>query len=281
MFVSLTGNSVGALRFIACDRYVVRVEVIRVFDILNYPLVVFVVSFLLLWLAAWVGGRVSQRRRDLVDEVRPDYGTVLAATLTLLGLIIGFSFSMATGRYDLRKTYEEAEANAIGTEYIRAQLLPAADAETVRDLLRQYTDLRIKFYRTRRGERLDDVNTNTAALQDRMWAAVSRPAMAQQTPVVALAVAGMNDVINSQGYTQAAWWNRIPIGGWIMMFVIAVVSNLLLGYGARRLEPKLFMVLPAVVAVAFFLIADIDSPRGGMIRVVPQNLISLRAGMGQ
>jgi hypothetical protein len=250
-----------------------------VFNILNYPLVVFVVSFLLLWLAAWVGGWVGQRRHDLVDEVRPDYGTILAATLTLLGLIIGFSFSMATGRYDLRKTYEEAEANAIGTEYIRAQLLPAADADAVRDLLRQYTDLRIKFYRTRRGERLDTVNADTTAVQDRLWAATSRPAMSNQTPVVALAVSGMNDVINSQGYTQAEWWNRIPTGAWIMMFTIACFSNLLLGYGARRMQPKLFMVLPAVVAVAFFLIADIDSPRGGMIRVVPQNLISLRAGM--
>ena len=65
--------------------------------------------------------------------MREDFGFILAATLTLLGLIIGFSFSMATSRYDQRKNYEEAEANAIGTEYVRADLLPAADAATVRD----------------------------------------------------------------------------------------------------------------------------------------------------
>jgi hypothetical protein len=250
-----------------------------VFNILNYPLVVFVVSFLLLWLAAWVGGWVGQRRHDLVDEVRPDYGTILAATLTLLGLIIGFSFSMATGRYDLRKTYEEAEANAIGTEYIRAQLLPPPDAVQVRGLLKQYTDMRILFYSSRDRSELARINVAIANLQNKMWTAISGPALAQQTPVIALTVAGMNDVINSQGYTQAEWWNRIPTGAWIMMFTIACFSNFLLGYGARRMQPKLFMVLPAVVAVAFFLIADIDSPRGGMIRVVPQNLISLRAGM--
>ena len=63
---------------------------------------------------------------------REDFGVVQAATLTLLGLIIGFSFSMAIGRYDQRKNYEEAEANAIGTEYVRAGLLPAADATKVR-----------------------------------------------------------------------------------------------------------------------------------------------------
>ena len=75
----------------------------------------------------------------------------------------------------------------------------------------------------------------------------------------------MNDVLNSQGYTQAAWWNRIPKGAWCLMFAIALFCNALLGYGAREMAPRLFMVLPLLVAIAFFLIADIDSPRGGVI----------------
>ena len=248
---------------------------------LDYPLLIFVSAFFLLWLAAWVGGRISQRRRDLTEDLRTDFGVVLAATLTLLGLIIGFSFSMATGRYDLRKTYEEAEANAIGTEYVRADLLPTADGAQVRALLKEYTDLRIRFYKTRDTEDLGQIDTQTAQVQAQLWSAASKPASAQPSPVIALAVGGMNDVLNSQGYTQAAWWNRIPVGAWALMFAIAIFCNGLLGYGARQMEPKLFMVLPVVVAVAFFLIADIDSPRGGVIRVHPQNLISLRAGLGQ
>jgi hypothetical protein len=247
--------------------------------LLNYPAFIFVVSFLLLWLAAWLGGRWSYRRRDLSEEVRPDFGVILAATLTLLGLIIGFSFSMATARYDQRKTYEEAEANAIGTEYVRADLLPAAAATQVRELLRQYTDLRIRFYSARNPSDLAQINLATTQVQNALWAAASHPAIAQPTPVIALAVAGMNDVLNSQGYTQAAWWNRIPVGAWCLMLGIALFCNVLLGYGARRIEIRLFMVLPLVVAVSFFLIADIDSPRGGVIRVHPQNLESLRAGL--
>ena len=248
---------------------------------LDYPLLIFVSAFFLLWLAAWVGGRISQRRRDLTEDLRTDFGVVLAATLTLLGLIIGFSFSMATGRYDLRKTYEEAEANAIGTEYVRVDLLPTADGAQVRALLKEYTDLRIRFYKTRDTEDLGQIDTQTAQVQAQLWSAASKPASAQPSPVIALAVGGTNDVLNSQGYTQAAWWNRIPVGAWALMFAIAIFCNGLLGYGARQMEPKLFMVLPVVVAVAFFLIADIDSPRGGVIRVHPQNLISLRAGLGQ
>ncbi|WP_216842996.1 hypothetical protein [Granulicella sp. S190] len=247
---------------------------------MDYPLFIFGSAFFLLWLAAWTGGRLSQRRRDLTEELRTDFGVVLAATLTLLGLIIGFSFSMATGRYDQRKTYEEAEANAIGTEYVRADLLPASDAAQVRTLLRQYTDLRIRFYQTRDAGELRHIDADTARVQGQLWAAASRPAIEQPTPVDALAVTGMNDVLNSQGYTQAAWWNRIPVAAWALMFAIAIFCNGLLGYGARQLEPKLFMVLPLVVAVAFFLIADIDSPRGGVIRVHPQNLESLSGGLG-
>jgi hypothetical protein len=248
-------------------------------NLLNYPFVIFVLTFLLLWLAAWVGRKVNERRHELSEEMRPDFGVILAASLTLLGLIIGFSFSMATARYDMRKTYEEAEANAIGTEYVRADLLAPAEASQVRSLLKRYTDLRIQFYETWSWNGLTEINQQTAQLQNQLWIVASQSAMAQPTPVRALAVAGMNDVLNSQGYTQAAWWNRIPVGAWCLMFVIALFCNLLLGYGAHKMALKFFMVLPLVVAVSFLLIADIDSPRGGVIRVHPQNLKSLRAGL--
>jgi len=244
----------------------------------SYPTLIFGISFLVLWLAALVAGWWGNRKHALPEEVRGDHGVVLAASLTLLGLIIGFSFSMATGRYDLRKNYEEAEANAIGTEYVRADLLGPEDAARVQEMLRRYTDLRIQFYYAGRRDDLTQIIRQTAQIQNQLWVAASRSAMSQPTPVRALAVAGMNDVINSQGYTQAAWWNRIPVGAWCLMFGIALFCNVLLGYGVRKVVVRLLMVLPLVVAVSFFLIADIDSPRGGIIRVHPQNLHSLRAG---
>src|ERR1017187_5104593 len=153
---------------------------------LYYPRIFFLFSLLVLWLSAQVGTWL-RRRRPLKDGEREDFNIVEAATLTLLGLIIGFSFSMATTRYDLRKNYEEAEANAIGTEYVRAGLLPAADAAGVRAQLRKYTELRIAFYRTRDHEELMQVDTDTAKLQSEMWSAVEAPAEARPTPVTALA----------------------------------------------------------------------------------------------
>jgi hypothetical protein len=132
-------------------------------DPADYPSLLFVLCLGLLWLSAWLGNSVLRSRKTLDEDSRADFGVLLTATLSLLGLIIGFSFLMAINRYDQRKACEEAEANAMGTEYSRAGLLPAVN---------------------------------------------------QPTPLVALAVAGMNDVLNTQGYTQAAWWNRIPPAAW-------------------------------------------------------------------
>ena len=102
-------------------------------ELTHYPVLVFVFSFLILWLAAIFGWSLLRKNRALDEELREDFGRILAGMLTLLALLIGFSFSMAISRYDLRKTYEEAEANAIGTEYVRVDLLPAADAASIRD----------------------------------------------------------------------------------------------------------------------------------------------------
>ena len=246
-------------------------------NVTSYPALVFVVSFVGLAISARLGVFFSQRRSIPEGGVREDFGVIQAATLTLLGLIIGFTFSMALNRYDQRKNYEEEEANAIGTEYARAGLLPPADAAKVRPLLVAYLDQRIAFYEASIFDDLSKIDAQTAKLQADLWSAVQVPAAAQPTPIVALAVAGMNDVLNSQGYTQAAWWNRIPVAAWGLMGLIAICSNLLVGYGARKPkeEVRMLLILPLIVAVAFFLIADIDSPRGGLIHVVPQNLVSL------
>lgn len=241
----------------------------------NEPILVFVFSLVVLVLSATVGAFLIRRLRPVKDEERDDLGLVTSASLTLLALIIGFSFSMAVNRYDQRKNYEEEEANAIGTEYVRADLVRAEDAAMVHQMLKEYLDQRLLFYTTRDRQQLASIDNETAKLQGQMWAAVQDAAKAQPTPTVALVVAGMNDVLNRQGYTQAAWWNRIPAGAWALMVAIAICCCLLTGYGSRRRGALLFTVLPLLVSIAFFLIADIDSPRRGVIRVAPQNLISL------
>jgi hypothetical protein len=232
-------------------------------------------SVLGLWGAAVAGAYLSNGR-SFSEGMRHEYGIILAATLTLLGLLIGFSFSMAANRYDQRKNLEEAEANAIGTAFLRADLLGAGDAAKLRDLLKKYVEVRVRFYVASEHE-VREVNIQTAQLQKELWPAVLTPALQQQGPLAALAVSGMNDVINARGYIQAAWWNRIPVATWVLMALIAVCANGLVGYGLRSFKPRspLLMILPVLVALAFLLIDDIDTPRHGLIKVVPRNLTAL------
>jgi len=243
--------------------------------IMNFPLLVFALSLVILLLAVVIGDFLRGKIHTLNDVERDDFGVAQNATLTLLALLIGFSFSMAISRYDQRKNYEEAEANAIGTEYVRADLLPARDSVKVRDLLRKYLDQRILFYETRSRAHVAQIEAETLKLQNELWTAIKPAAAADPNCVLALVVSGVNDVLNSQGYTQAAWWNRIPVAAWGLMAAISISSNLLIGYGAHGRDWRTLLIVPIIVSIAFLLIADLDSPHGGAIRVMPQNLISL------
>ena len=209
------------------------------------------------------------------EREREEFGTLLGATLTLLGLLIGFSFSMAVSRYDLRKAYEEEEANAIGTEYVRAGLLPEPARTRVQALLVSYLNLRIQRYESHAVEDTSTLAANTARLQNEMWNEIENAAAINPNPVMATVVVGMNDVLNRQGYTQAARWNRIPLPAWALMAAIALFCNFLIGFGARLSGRLKLLIVPLAVSISFLLIADIDSPQGGLIRIFPQNLQAL------
>src|SRR5580658_6432048 len=202
--------------------------------LVNRPWALLFVTVIVIWAAGRGGAELRNRWMPFPESSRADFGVVLGATLTLLGLIIGFTFSMATTRYDQRKNLEEEEANAIGTEFVRVDLLPSDTAAEARTLLIRYTGLRVQFYRSRRGPELDRINAETSALQTKLWNTIAAPAKAQPSTNTLLATMGMNDVLNSQGYTQAAWWNRIPTAAWVLMFAISIISHILLGYGAHK-----------------------------------------------
>jgi hypothetical protein len=245
--------------------------------VIDNPFAVFAIAVLIQWGAAFCGDLLRKTIRPLKKDEREDFDTVLTATLTLLALIIGFSFSMAVSRYDQRKNYEEAEANAIGTEYLRTNLLPAEDAARVREFLKLYIGQRVKFYDG--SSRAPQTGPDPVKVQDELWSSVVDAARAQPTPVLALALSGMNDVFNTQADTRAAWLNRIPTAAWALMAIIAVFANFLLGYRERSGGQLTLLVLPVIASIAFFLIADIDSPYSGVISVVPQNLLSTSEAM--
>jgi hypothetical protein len=208
-----------------------------------------------------------------------EYGIVENSTLTLLGLIIAFTFSMAIARSTSASSGRRRKANAIGTEYLRVGLLPPADTAKARALLAAYLDKRISYYVTRDHVELARIETDTARLQADLWTSVQAPAVSNPpNPVVALAVSGMKRSHRCAGLrAERPGGTGSRSKAWSLMGAIAVFANLLLGYTSRTFEREglLLLVMPFILSISFFLISDIDSPRWGLIHVRPQNLESL------
>jgi hypothetical protein len=146
----------------------------------------------------------------------------------------------------------------IGTEYARAALLPTESR--VSELLRRYT---CTFHFTKPAMSVRSIRLTTPLN--------CRPRFGP--------LSCMRQRRSPRPQTQAAWWNRIPASAWGLMGLIAISCNLLVGYGERRSSALVLLTLPPIVSVAFFLIADIDSPRVSIIRVLPQNLIAVSQAM--
>ncbi len=243
----------------------------------DYEYLTFAVTLVVLWLAVEAGAWIARRAEPARKFERGSLGQVTGASITILALIIGFSFSAAMDRYNQRKNCEEEEASAISSEYSLAGLLPEADAAQVRALLGRYIQLRIAFHETDDRMERASIRAERLKLESELWPIVERNAGTRPTPVMAQVVAGLNAVTSRSGYSQAAALDRIPDGTWTLMAMLAVICCLLMGYGAPgRQSLVLRLVLPLMVALAFFMISSLDAQRRGVIRVLPENLLRLQ-----
>ena len=247
-------------------------------ELVDRPLLMLVASFVALLLAALIGVVAEKVWNPVKSTDHNELAIVQTAAVTLLGLIVGFTFAMAINRYDQRKVLEEAEANAIGTEYLRVGLMPDSAASNARGALRHYLDLRIQYYLTTDARELARIGAERAMLEADLWAAMRSQSEASPTAITMLVAWGLNDVFNSTDATAAAWLDRVPIPAWWLLVLIGLGANVTLGFGTKRFN-SLLLVVPLAVAISAFLIADIDSPRGGVVQVAPENLNRLAASL--
>ncbi len=247
--------------------------------LIDRPLLFFVVTLIVFVGCTRAGVLARLHGHKLTPAERGEFDLVRNAMFTLLGLIIGFAISMAVTRYDVRKGLEEAEANAVGTEYLRLDFVSAEAAAKARALLRTYVDERLAFYGLMDPAPLAKNAAETAATMTALWEAIAPETKASQTAVTALVASGMNDVLNSYGYTVAAWRNRMPVEVWLLLIGVAGCCNFFLGFGAERLSPATHFILPLTASLAILLIADVAGPHNGFVRVHPINLIEAGASI--
>lgn len=241
-------------------------------------------SSLLLLAFAEVGCRLGKRAHLTLDDARKaTIGGIQGAVLGLLGLLLGFTFAMAVGRYDDRRVLVLDEANAIGTTYLRASFLPKAHAEPVRDLLRRYVALRLEYTSAfDQPEKFAEGLRESANVQSRLWDHAVAAAEEAPTPIVALFASALNETIDTEAKRLAAARARIPPSIWILLLVVAAIGCATSSYtsgaaGSRSAFSAI--VLPLLIAVVLALIFDLMHPRQGFIGLSQQPMVDLQRSM--
>jgi hypothetical protein len=233
--------------------------------------------------ACAVGALLGRYLRRHTDVLREPIGVLQAALLGLVGLILAFGLSLAVGRYESRRAAVVAEANAIGTTYLRAQLIAEPARSQSLDLLRSYTDLSLRMSREVPGsDAMKRTITAQSALQRRLWRLAGQALAAAPTAnATRLYVDTLNDMIDQETVRVAALNNRVP-GAVLGLEVIgaAVVVGLLALYLAVLGRGLLAAFVAAVLVTLLLLVTfDLDRPTRGLIEVPATPLETVRASM--
>jgi hypothetical protein len=243
---------------------------------------VFVVT-LAISIGAAEGGALlaaSAVRRKGEKEPEAPLGSLVGAMLGLLAFILAFTFGLAGSRFDARKQLVLEEANALGTTYLRAGLLPPKQGLEVQLLLRQYAEIRL----TTTVENVQESLGKSEEIHGRLWfQAKALVAEDMDSEVRSLFIASLNELIDlHQSRLTVGIQNRIPATVWLSVYLLAALSMLALGYqvgmaGTRRMwgTPVLAVAFSLVIAM----IADVDRPGEGLIRVSQQPIADVQRMM--
>lgn len=232
------------------------------------PLVFFIVTFALFSTATSLGVVARKRRGAEINRDDDALKTLEGALLALLGLLLGFTFSMALTRFEERKQLQIAEANDLGTLWLRTSLLSPAGRDAERVILRNYLPVRLQFLDSGTSvAAYNESQQRTGELQNEMWHVATIEEQTRRDAATGLFVAALNDSIDDTEKRTAALENRIPVTTWAMLLLMGTVATVFMGLGLHLRTLTLRLVLPLVLTAVLALTYDLDSPRSGLIRV--------------
>lgn len=234
-----------------------------------------------------IGFRLGRRKRPTVSEdARSQVITIQGAVLGLLALLLGFTFSMAMTRFEVRKQQILEESNAIGTTYLRAQLMPEAQRKEVSALLRRYVEVRLQFYQADIDQQgFQQARAQTERLQLQLWSQAAAWGDKDPRAIPAgLFLQSLNEVIDLHSKGITALENHVPEIILVLLYFVALAATGLIGYGAGLAGRRNFvvtMVASVLIAAVILVIIDLDRPRRGLIKVGLGRMVELRSSLNQ
>ena len=239
--------------------------------------------FVVLMAAARVGYWSGKRARD-DDMERSRAATWQTALLALAGLLIGFTFSLAASRFDRRKELVLAEANAIGTAYLRTQMLTDATRDDLRSVFRQYVDARLAFVGAGADRRrMHEALRQSAALEGQIWSRVAAAGRAQpQSLMTSLLVQATNDMFDAAASHVAAVQSPLPPTVFAVLVLATAAAMASIGFSCgleKRASAHGMIVLPLLLGMVVLLVFDLANPRLGFMRVRDPALVQLKGSL--
>lgn len=237
--------------------------------------------------ATETGFRLGRRAQSSVNETAiSEISTIQGAMLVLLALLLGFTFSMAMTRFEARKQLVLEESNAIGTTFLRAQVLPEPPRKQVSTLLRRYVDVRLEFHEAGINEkRLREANDRTEELHKQLWSRGAALAEKDSRAVTTgLFLQSLNEVIDLHAKRLTANENHVPETILLLLYFVGIMSMGLIGYGCGLGGHRNFfvtMLASMIIAAVILVIIDFDRPRRGLIKVSQQRMVDLRDSLSK
>ena len=253
---------------------------VRLFDAL--PLwAIFPITVALALLSVEFGYRIARYRQRMSDEEKEAaVGGMVGATLGLFAFMLAFTFGSASSRYQDRRQIVLSEANAIGTTYLRAEMIPEPMRTETKRLLREYVDTRLAAVKP---GGLQEGVAKSEELQKSLWSLAVAATEKERSPLISLFVQSLNQVIDLHAErVMAGVRSRVPSVIWIVLYLLAILSMLMMGYqtglaGARRSIAVIALILG--FSSVLVLIADLDRPGQGMLETSQEAMIDLRKSM--
>jgi hypothetical protein len=238
-----------------------------------------IIAALLLGLSE-AGYRIGLRLYATKDEARrSQIGGVQGAILGLLGLLLGFSFSMAVSRYETRRAMVLKEANAVGTAWLRAGLLPEAQRGASKALLRRFVETRLKYQAVSYDRAaLAEGLRLSAEIEGDLWKNAEAAAKAAPTPITAIYINALNDLIDTDAERIDAHRNQLPMAVWILLVVVASAGCLTSAYGSGAQGAHsgfTSAVLPVLISIVIVFIYDLLHTHQGVVTISQQPMIEL------
>jgi hypothetical protein len=235
---------------------------------------------------AEIGYRVGLRLYATQDEARrSQIGGVQGAVLGLMGLLLGFSFSMAVSRFEARRDMVLKESNAVGTTWLRAGLLPEAQRARTKELLRRFVDIRIEYQnKSYDPVMLAEGLQKSGEVENALWVEAEAAAREAPTPITATFIVALNEMIDTSAERITTHRNRIPGAVWALLLVVSACGCLISAYGSGAQGARsgfTEVLLPLLIAVVILFIFDLLHTHQGLVSIDQQPMLDLQKSMMQ